>query len=211
MVVDGVRGKYLSTATARRAGLAARGDLSKAARQRLSSQIERRLVRLLSRLEPRVIAVYRAHHAEVCINRATSILLSNRKKIVAPVIAGAHDMFWQEIRSRCFFKTNRYGIEEPRRNDRRSQPVPCAIVAPLSAFDAQCNRVGMGGGFYDRELEKLQRLQSVVYIGVAFDEQECESIAVQPWDEPMQFIVTPTRILNSRRRMRAQRRMLKSL
>lgn len=211
MAVDGVRGKYLSTATARRAGLAARGDLSKTARQRLSSQIERRLVPLLSRLNAKVIAVYRAHKAEVCINKATRILLSNRKQVVAPVVTGAHDLLWQEIRSRCFFRTNRYGIEEPRRNNRRSQPAPCAIVAPLSAFDAQCNRVGMGGGFYDRELEKLQRLQSVVCIGVAFDEQECEPIALQPWDRPMQFIVTPTRILKRQCRMRVQRRMLKSL
>ena len=55
-------------------------------------------------------------------------------------------------------RTNRLGIPEPRRG-RRHLRLPWTldlILVPLVGFDPHCNRIGMGGGFYDRTLAYLR-------------------------------------------------------
>lgn len=69
---------------------------------------------------------------------------------------------------------------------------PCDItVVPLIAFDATLNRIGFGGGYYDRYLASADTLA----IGIAFDEQQCEIFEKEKTDHPLDIIITPTRIL----------------
>lgn len=71
---------------------------------------------------------------------------------------------------------------------------PCeATVVPLIAFDETLNRVGFGGGYYDRYLA-ANRTRT---FGIAFDEQQCETFEKEVTDIPLDVIVTPTRILRS--------------
>ncbi|HLD86993.1 MAG TPA: 5-formyltetrahydrofolate cyclo-ligase [Candidatus Nanoarchaeia archaeon] len=67
-----------------------------------------------------------------------------------------------------------------------------SVIVPGIAFDSQGNRLGFGKGNYDRF---LKRATHAVKIGLAYDSQMVESIPSQEHDVPMDFVVTPTRIL----------------
>lgn len=69
---------------------------------------------------------------------------------------------------------------------------PCDVtVVPLIAFDETLNRVGFGGGYYDRFLAE----NKTKTIGIAFDEQQCDRFDTEDTDVPLDMIITPTRIL----------------
>ncbi len=72
---------------------------------------------------------------------------------------------------------------------------PDVLIVPLLAFDARGYRLGYGGGFYDRTLEALRAAGSVTAIGFAFDAQEVAAVPTEPTDQPLDLIVTPTRVL----------------
>ncbi|MCL9781565.1 5-formyltetrahydrofolate cyclo-ligase [Vibrio sp. S4M6] len=93
--------------------------------------------------------------------------------------------------------TNRYGIWEPKLSQPHIKPVSQLdlIATPLVGFDALGNRLGMGGGYYDRTLENWRNNESGPYpIGIAHDCQQVDSIPVQAWDVPLAKIVTPSKI-----------------
>ncbi|MEX0301270.1 MAG: 5-formyltetrahydrofolate cyclo-ligase [Leisingera sp.] len=72
---------------------------------------------------------------------------------------------------------------------------PEIVVVPLVAFDAKGGRLGYGGGFYDRTLELLRGKRATLAIGFAFDAQEAGDLPLEPTDQPLDMMVTETRIL----------------
>ena len=68
------------------------------------------------------------------------------------------------------------------------QVEPDVVIMPLLGFDARGTRLGYGGGYYDRTLEKLRKKPRLV--GLAFAAQELESIPREPHDVPLDVIVT---------------------
>jgi 5-formyltetrahydrofolate cyclo-ligase len=66
------------------------------------------------------------------------------------------------------------------------------IFAPLVAFDRSGNRLGMGGGFYDATLQHLRNAaKKPLFFGLAFNQQEVETIPSQVWDYPLDGVFTP--------------------
>ena len=87
---------------------------------------------------------------------------------------------------------NRYGIPEPPKHC--NQVIPVAkldlMLLPLVAFDQSNNRLGMGGGYYDRSLAALKRPATTTKtIGVAHKCQQVDRLDCQPWDIAMQKII----------------------
>lgn len=76
---------------------------------------------------------------------------------------------------------------------------PEILIVPLVAFDACGGRLGYGGGFYDRTLEGLRARRATLAIGFAFDAQEAATLPLEPTDQPLDMIVTESRILDLRR------------
>ncbi|WP_333685057.1 5-formyltetrahydrofolate cyclo-ligase [Pontibaca methylaminivorans] len=72
---------------------------------------------------------------------------------------------------------------------------PEVVIVPLVAFDAHGGRLGYGGGFYDRTLELLRSRRPTIAIGFAYDEQQAGSIPLEPTDQPLDLLVTQSRIL----------------
>lgn len=72
---------------------------------------------------------------------------------------------------------------------------PEMLIVPLVAFDAAGGRLGYGGGFYDRTLEQLRAKRATLAIGFAFDAQEADSLPLEPTDQPLDFLVTESRVL----------------
>ncbi|MEZ0467590.1 5-formyltetrahydrofolate cyclo-ligase [Phaeobacter sp. SYSU ZJ3003] len=72
---------------------------------------------------------------------------------------------------------------------------PEILIVPLVAFDLSGGRLGYGGGFYDRTLELLRSKRATLAIGFAFDAQEAEDLPLEPTDQPLDMIVTESRII----------------
>ncbi|WP_244623418.1 5-formyltetrahydrofolate cyclo-ligase [Shewanella salipaludis] len=92
---------------------------------------------------------------------------------------------------------NRYGIDEPKLDIRNLLPTEQLdlVITPLVAFDELGNRMGMGGGFYDRTLAHWQTAGKPLPIGYAHDCQAVPSLPCEHWDVPLAMIVTPSRVL----------------
>ncbi|HFD92537.1 MAG TPA: 5-formyltetrahydrofolate cyclo-ligase [Gammaproteobacteria bacterium] len=94
---------------------------------------------------------------------------------------------------------NRHGIPEPSR-PRQYLVKPWQldlILAPLVAFDPRGNRLGMGGGYYDRTLAFLLRRRCwhrPRFYGVAYEFQKVAALERRPWDVPLDGVVTEQRI-----------------
>lgn len=67
---------------------------------------------------------------------------------------------------------------------------PNILIVPLAAFDRRGNRIGYGGGYYDRTLELLRKRQETLAIGLAFASQELPKIPAEPFDQPLDMVVT---------------------
>ena len=73
---------------------------------------------------------------------------------------------------------------------------PNVMLVPLLAFDKKKNRLGYGGGFYDRTISHLQKTRSLkTTIGIAFNEQEIDYVPVMKFDKRLNKIVTPKGII----------------
>jgi 5-formyltetrahydrofolate cyclo-ligase len=68
--------------------------------------------------------------------------------------------------------------------------LPDVLLVPMLAFDRQGYRLGYGGGFYDRTLEKLRSLKKVTAIGVAYAAQEMSEVPHGEFDQPLDWIMT---------------------
>jgi 5-formyltetrahydrofolate cyclo-ligase len=71
---------------------------------------------------------------------------------------------------------------------RRDVVIPETVLAPLVGFDRQCYRLGYGGGYFDRTLAALS--PRPLAIGVGFEASRIETIYPQPFDVPMDIVVT---------------------
>ena len=72
---------------------------------------------------------------------------------------------------------------------------PDLIIVPMVAFDKSKKRLGYGGGYYDRTIEKFKKNKAILTVGIAFDEQETESIPTDKYDQNLNMIITPSRII----------------
>lgn len=81
-----------------------------------------------------------------------------------------------------------WGIREPA--DTAPLVEPDALLVPLLAFDRRGVRLGYGGGYYDRTLERLRRLKPVIAIGLAYAAQELAEVPSGPHDQRLDWVLT---------------------
>lgn len=75
---------------------------------------------------------------------------------------------------------------------------PQVLIVPLVAFDARGFRLGYGGGFYDRTLERLRARGPVLAVGFAFAAQQVAAVPLEPTDQPLDLIVTERGVIHPR-------------
>ena len=68
--------------------------------------------------------------------------------------------------------------------------IPEVLIVPLVAFDDNGYRLGYGGGFYDRTLEKLRGQRKTIAIGFAFSAQRADKVPTEPTDQRLDAMVT---------------------
>ena len=82
---------------------------------------------------------------------------------------------------------NELGIPEPITN---KIEYPDILLVPMVAFDEKLNRLGYGGGFYDRYIKKIKRIKKIITIGLAYSFQRINQIPADKYDVKLDFIVT---------------------
>ena len=82
---------------------------------------------------------------------------------------------------------NKYGIPEP-----ISQVItyPNILLVPLVAYDKDLNRIGYGGGFYDRYINKIKKIKKIITIGLAYSFQQVKEVPINKYDIKLDFVVT---------------------
>jgi len=116
-----------------------------------------------------------------------------------PIIMNNYKLLFAEYNKNDLLINNRYNIPEPcRETCKLINPKDLDIVImPLIAFDTNGNRLGTGAGYYDRTFaftKQLPRRNKPYLIGIAYEFQKTLDLSPQPWDVPLNMIVTETQI-----------------
>ena len=82
---------------------------------------------------------------------------------------------------------NMYGIPEP---ISKKIKYPNILLVPLVAYDNNFNRIGYGGGFYDRYLKKIKKRRKIITIGIAYSFQKIKKIPINKYDMKLDYIIT---------------------
>ena len=113
-------------------------------------------------------------------------------KLSLPKIKSKFQMDFFEWSFNDPLEINKYGIPEP---VSKKIKFPDIFLVPLVAFDNRLNRIGYGGGFYDRYLEKIQKNKKIVTIGLAYSFQEIKRVPADKYDIKLDYILTEKKLL----------------
>ena len=143
------------------------------------------------------IALYLANDSELDTFPLIQTLWQQGKQLYLPVLhpfAAGYLLFVRYDKDTLLYP-NRFGIPEPLAECHRLLPVDQLdiIFTPLVAFDLKGNRLGMGGGFYDRTLSQLPAKSRSQVIGLAHNCQQVDAVPTDSWDVPLQQIFTPAK------------------
>ncbi|WP_407276467.1 5-formyltetrahydrofolate cyclo-ligase [Halothiobacillus sp. DCM-1] len=172
---------------------ARRRALTGYARACAERRITATLARFINRRSAQYVAAYLPFDGEVDLS---ALIARHPRRFWLPVIRPQGSLQFRAARHLPRFdaprggsQRNRFGIVEPPRSAIKSARRMDLIVLPLVGFDAQGHRLGMGAGFYDRTLQYLRRPRPFL-IGVAFACQQVSELPADPWDVPLDAIVT---------------------
>ena len=120
------------------------------------------------------------------------VLEKKNFKVSLPIIKKKYQMNFYSWSRNDPLKINKFGIPEP-----VSSKIfyPDILLVPLVAYDISLNRLGYGGGYYDRYIEKIEKVKKVIKIGLAFSFQKISSIPINQYDKRLDFIATEKEIL----------------
>ena len=111
----------------------------------------------------------------------------NKFNISLPVIKKNFQMDFYKWSFSDLLKINKYGIPEP---EIKNIVYPDILLIPLVAFDKNLNRLGYGGGYYDRLITKLSKKKKIMKIGLAFPFQKIDRVPINAYDQKLDYIVT---------------------
>lgn len=149
----------------------------------------------------RRIACFFANDGEPDLAALMRLIWRTGRRCYLPVLTTANRgrMLFSPYRPDSRLSLNRYRIPEPvaaRRQllDARRLDV---VLTPLVAFDLDGNRLGMGGGYYDRSFAFLHRRRhwrKPRLLGIAYQFQCVTQLPVEPWDVPLDGIATESAV-----------------
>ncbi|ELY4674140.1 5-formyltetrahydrofolate cyclo-ligase [Cronobacter turicensis] len=147
-------------------------------------------------VEAKSVAVFLSFDGELDTRPLIEGLWRAGKQVCLPVLHpfSPGNLLFLRYLPDSLLATNRLKILEPALDVRHVLPLDRldVLITPLVAFDRAGQRLGMGGGFYDRTLQNW-RAHGLLPVGYAHDCQQVESLPVQEWDIPLPALVTPTK------------------
>ncbi len=164
-------------------------------RQRAGERLAERIAGLDCYRRADTVAASLAFDGEVDLADTMRIAWGQGKSVYLPVLQPGRTLLFAPYTSTTTLQTNGFGILEPDVDEAALVPPRALdlVLVPLVAFDQQGNRLGMGGGYYDRSFAFLLEqpaLGNPVLLGAALELQKVAELIPQPWDVPLHGIVT---------------------
>lgn len=145
----------------------------------------------------RSVALFLSFDGELDTRPLIDALWRSGKTVCLPVLHpfSPGNLLFLHYHPRSTLVMNRLKIQEPKLDVRDVLPLSelDVLIVPLVAFDAQGQRLGMGGGFYDRTLQNW-RSYGLQPVGYAHDCQQVAQLPVEKWDIPLPAVVTPSTV-----------------
>lgn len=142
-----------------------------------------------------IIASFVSIAGEIDITFLTEILYENGNKIALPVVTKKHTplSFRTFDPKDSMIFNEKYNIYEPLASQK--ELIPTVIIVPLIACDKEGNRIGFGGGFYDRTIELLEKRREIFKVGIAYDFQVLNEIPISEHDQQLDCIITDKEVI----------------
>jgi 5-formyltetrahydrofolate cyclo-ligase len=182
-----------------------RRSLSAAQQAAAARRLKRAFFRSPLALRHRHVALYLANDGEISPHFILSALLQRSSSCYLPVLHPVRtgQLLFCRLTGTTRYQTNRFGIMEPM--IKGSQLLPARLLGlvllPLVAFDVEGNRLGMGGGYYDRSFafRHCSRGALPVMIGLAHECQKAARLPVAGWDLPLDGVLTDQKFYAGKR------------
>jgi len=174
-----------------------RATLAPAQLARAAEALAQKVIALEAYRQAQKLAVYFAVNGEIGLDPVIDHALAAGKQVYLP------NLDRQSLRFSPYFRAqkmriNKFRLPEPDVGDAEMLQADelDLVLAPLVVFDARRNRIGMGGGFYDRSFasRKNPEIDKPVLIGVAHEVQRVEEIIPEEWDVRLDMVVTDAAI-----------------
>ena len=165
-----------------------RSALSPEEQAGVSAAVGSRLAQIAALERSLVVGGYRAIRGEVDLDAALTRLHDAGAMVTVPRVSGVRLDFlpWSPTSETV---AGSFGIDEPI----NGEPLPFTqhdvVLVPLVAFDETGQRLGQGGGFYDRAIAAAGASRPLL-IGVAHAFQQVRSVPIEAWDMPLDAVVT---------------------
>ncbi|MCW2255471.1 5-formyltetrahydrofolate cyclo-ligase [Providencia alcalifaciens] len=148
-------------------------------------------------IQARRVALFLSFDGEIDTHPLIAALWQQGKEVYLPVLHpfNRHNLLFLRYMPETQLVKNHFKIDEPPLDVTNVLPLNQLdiMMIPLVAFDEQGQRLGMGGGFYDRTLANWQQ-KGFYPIGLAHDCQRVQSLPAADWDIPLPEIITPKKI-----------------
>ncbi|MDB9811273.1 5-formyltetrahydrofolate cyclo-ligase [Candidatus Pelagibacter sp.] len=148
-----------------------------------------KIIKLLKKekINKKVIGGYYPVNFEFNVLELLKKFEKNKFVISLPVIRKNFEMDFYKWSFSEPLKINKYGIPEP---IIKKIIYPDILLVPLVAFDKNLDRLGYGGGYYDRLISKLYKKKNFLKIGLAFSFQEIDKVPTNMYDQKLDYIIT---------------------
>ncbi len=140
----------------------------------------------------KILGVYYPVNFEIDIFEIFKKLEIKGQKLCLPVVKKNNQMDFYSWSTKNLLKINKYGIPEP---EQIKKIFPDIILVPLVAFDIKLYRLGYGGGYYDRYIDKISKKKKLLKIGIAHSCQKINRVPVNKYDKKLDIIITEKYVL----------------
>lgn len=160
-------------------------------------QVVERALNFAPLQQAKKIALFLAFDGELNTRPLIARLWQHKQQVYLPVLHpfSAGQLLFIRYDPGTPLAPNRLRIPEPPLDIRNLATLDelDVLMVPLVAFDRQGQRLGMGGGFYDRTLQSW-RQHGFLPVGLAHDCQQVDTLPAAEWDVPLPAIITPSKI-----------------
>ena len=139
------------------------------------------------KISGKVIGGYYPYNYEIDILQILEKFEKKKFVITLPKIKKNSQMNFFQWSTKDPLAINKIGIPEPISGIVK---YPDVLLVPLVAYDKNFNRIGYGGGFYDRYIKKIRKRKKVLTIGFAYSFQKVKKIPTNSYDIKLDFIIT---------------------